>query len=174
MPFIIYSRNAQAPIARWDGRLSDIVLLDGDVAIPCAADADPNDPVWSDEAAAYDERYALTNAREIKLGEINRACEAALATLKAGYPEGEVQSWERQIAEAMALQADPEAATPLLDGIAAARGITRDDLVGCVLVKAELFAVASGQIIGRRQMFEDTIAEASIEALADMDWQSES
>ena len=51
-------------------------------------------------------------------------------------------------------------------------GITRDDLVGRVLVKAELFAIASGQIIGRRQMLEDAIAEASIEALAEMTWKS--
>ena len=174
MPYIIYSRLDQAPVARFEGRLSDVVLMDGDVAIPCTADADPNDPLWAEEAAAYDDKYALTNARAIKLGEINRACEAALSQFKDGYPEGEVQSWERQFTEAVAWQANPAAPTPTLDGIATARGITRDDLVGRVLVKAELFAVASGQIIGRRQMFEDTIAEASIEALADMDWQSES
>lgn len=173
MPYIIYSTTASLAVCRNDGALADISLRPGEIAIPCDAGADPNDPRWADEAALYDEKYALINARAFKLGEINRACEAALSQLKDGYPEGEVQSWERQFVEAVAWQANPAASTPTLAGIATARGITRDDLVGRVLVKANLFAIASGQIIGRRQMFEDVIAEASIEALAEMTWQSE-
>lgn len=172
MPYIIYSTLAGLAVCRNDGALADISLRPGEIPIPCDPGADPNDPHWTDEAARYDEKYALTNARTIKLGEINRACEAELSQLKAGYPEGEVQSWERQFAEAAAYQANSAAPTPTLDGIATARGITRDDLVGRVLVKSELFAIASGQIIGRRQMLEDAIAEASIEALAEMTWQS--
>ena len=172
MPYIIYSTLAERAVCRNDGALTDISLRPGEIPIPCNPGADPNDPHWADEAARYDEKYALTNARTIKLGEINRACEVELSQLKAGYPEGEVQSWERQFAEAAAYQANSAAPTPTLDGIATARGITRDDLVGRVLVKAELFAIASGQIIGRRQIFEDAIVEASIEALAEMTWQS--
>ena len=146
MPYIIYSTFAGLAVCRNDGALADISLRPGEIPIPCDAGADPNDPRWADEAA--------------------------LSQLKDGYPEGEVQSWERQFAEAVAWQANPAAPTPTLDGIATARGITRDDLVGRVLVKAELFAIASGQIIGRRQMLEDAIAEASIEALAEMTWKS--
>lgn len=84
-----------------------------------------------------------------------------LAELSASYPEREVASWSQQVKEAEALQADETAAVPLLDTLAAARGIERADLAARVLAKANAYALASGAIIGTRQRIEDLLDVAT-------------
>lgn len=92
-----------------------------------------------------------------KLREINAACDAEVAALATKYPDTEILSWYRQEREARALQADPNAATPLIDNIAAQRGITREDLAGRILAKAEAYAQEAGAAFGRRQALEDKL-----------------
>lgn len=92
-----------------------------------------------------------------KLRAINAACDAEVAALAAKYPDTEVLSWYRQEREARELQADPNAATPLIDNIAAQRGITREDLAGRILAKAEAYALDAGAAFGRRQALEDQL-----------------
>lgn len=92
-----------------------------------------------------------------KLREINAACDAEVAALAAKYPETEVWSWYRQEREARELQANPQAVTPLIDNIAAQRGITREDLAGRILAKAEAYAQEAGAAFGRRQALEDKL-----------------
>jgi hypothetical protein len=101
------------------------------------------------------QRLAMVEHR--KLLEIKQACDNALAVLSAEYPETEVTSWSQQIKEAEALQADPAAPAPLLDGIAAARGMTTADLATKVMEKATQFTAASGPLFGKRQAIEDKI-----------------
>lgn len=109
-----------------------------------------------------------------KLTEINAECEKAIAAIKAGYPESEVLSWPKQEAEARAFIADPVAATPLLDALAAARAMDKAELAARVVAKADAFAAYSGQIIGKRQGLEDALdalpEDATAEQIAGVVW----
>ena len=99
----------------------------------------------------------LEQTKAAKLSEINKAADAAIATLTATYPDRELATFDKQEAEARAYAADPTASTPLLSALAEARGISLPDLVERVLAKADAFAVASGSIIGQRQALEDRL-----------------
>lgn len=97
----------------------------------------------------------LEEAKTHKLREINNAADKAISELTITYPNREIATFDKQESEARAYAADPTSHTPLLSALAEARGITLDDLVKRVLVKADAFAVASGHIIGTRQALED-------------------
>ncbi|WIX31196.1 hypothetical protein QO259_10125 [Salinicola sp. JS01] len=95
-----------------------------------------------------------------KLDEINRASEADLAELRRQYPQYEIDTWPQQEAEARAWQADNNAHTPTLDGIAARRGIAFDELVRRVIANAEAYRPIVTDVIGKRQRLEDQIRAA--------------
>ena len=99
----------------------------------------------------------LEEVKAAKLSEINRAADAAIATLTATYPDREISTFDKQEREARDWTADNTASTPLLSVLAQARGIPLSDLVGRVLAKADAFAVASGSIIGQSQALEDRL-----------------
>lgn len=63
MPYIVYSLTASAPVCRFDGALSDLALRPGEVAIPCDADADPNDSGWAAKAADPAVQLAVSRER---------------------------------------------------------------------------------------------------------------
>ena len=111
-------------------------------------------------AEAAEEYNSLANTKARKLAEINAACDAALAALTAGYPSSELLTFDKQEAEARALLADPEAATPFLTPLAAARGMTVEELARKVIAKADAFTTASGHVIGLRQKDEDRLTVA--------------
>ena len=109
----------------------------------------------------------LAQAKAAKLAEINAACDAALASLTADYPESELLTFDKQETEARALIADPEAATPFLTPLAAARGLETEALARKVIAKADAFTTASGHVIGLRQKDEDRLKAAqSVEDVA--------
>lgn len=95
------------------------------------------------------------------LGRVNNRCQEILQRLKTGYPEGEVLSWDQQVAEARALTIDPSDAAPLLRAVAQARGIPVDALAVKVLEKTNLYAMASGAVIGNRQKLETLLTNAT-------------
>ena len=99
----------------------------------------------------------LEQTKAAKLSEINKAADAAIATLTATYPDREISTFDKQESEARAYAADPTASTLLLSALAQARGVPLDELVRRVLAKADAFAVASGSIIGQRQALEDRL-----------------
>lgn len=99
----------------------------------------------------------LEQTKAAKLSEINKAADAAIATLTATYPDREIATFDKQESEARAYAADPMSSTPFLSALAEARGISLPDLVERVLAKADVFAVASGSIIGQRQALEDRL-----------------
>ncbi len=99
-------------------------------------------------------------AKQVKLSEINAAFTAASAALTEGYPEAERMTWPTQQAEALAWAADPEAPTPYLDGLAAARGITPEEMRQKTLDQTQLFMQASQQLVGTRQRLRDLVYEA--------------
>lgn len=96
-----------------------------------------------------------------KLIELATAFTSAMASIRAGYPADEIQSWDEQKAEAAAHASDSAAATPLLSAMAAARGITLADLVSRVLANAAAWSTASGALIGKRQAYEDQVDAAN-------------
>lgn len=98
-----------------------------------------------------------------KITEINAACETAIATITAGYPASEVLSWPKQEAEARSWTANAGAPTPLIDALAAGRGIIMADLVSRIIQKADAFAALSGQMIGKRQNLEDQIDSLAVD-----------
>ena len=112
-------------------------------------------------AAEAAEKYnSLANTKARKIAEINADCDAALAALTASYPSSELLTFDKQEAEARALLADPGAATPFLTPLAAARGMTVEELAQKVIAKADAFTAASGYVIGLRQKDEDRLKAA--------------
>lgn len=105
---------------------------------------------------------ALEAAKAAKRARVAELCEQALSELASSYPPGELQSWPQQVKEAEVIAADPLALAqaPLLQAIAATRGIGVPELAGRVLAKAQAYAAASGAIIGRRQAADDQIDAA--------------
>lgn len=95
---------------------------------------------------------------------ISAGCEAAMAKLRSTYPDSEVMSWSQQAAEVDALATNLEAPTPMLEAMATARGISVQDLATRVRAKRDAYAVASGQIIGRRQALEDALLAIDLQA----------
>lgn len=94
-----------------------------------------------------------------KLRAVNGHCDVLLASVKAGYPQGEVESWSKQENEARAWLANNAASTPLLNGLCSGRGLNKSDLVVRVIAKADAYAVFVGLVIGVRQAYEDRIGE---------------
>lgn len=88
-----------------------------------------------------------------KRSEIEADFAAVTNQLRAGYSPDEIASWDQQIREARAYQADPLAPVPLLQGILAERADLADigALVARVLEKADAFAARLGPAMGRKQ-----------------------
>ncbi len=85
-----------------------------------------------------------------KFAEIDAEFEAAVASLTAGWPQHEIQTWNKQEAEARALAANPEAPTPMLSTIAITRGLTVAELAQRVIRDADAFTAASAHFVGLR------------------------
>ena len=107
------------------------------------------------------ELMSLDEARAEKLSEINAACDAALASLTATYPERELFSFERQEREARSLIAGDASDTAHITAIAKGRGIPVEELAQKIVAKADAFSVASGMLIGHRQALETKVEEAA-------------
>lgn len=126
-----------------------------------------------DGALTWLEMGSLDEVKAAKLGSLADQFSQYMAAIKAGYPDEEVLSWAEQKAEALAYTADPTATVPLLTSMAAARGITVDDLAARVLAKAHGWAVMSGALIGKRQAYEDAVgAAAGIDEVRAIVWQA--
>jgi len=100
-------------------------------------------------------RYSFhpDDLREKQLAEINARCEKELQALRVTYPYSEVLTWDKQEAEARA------GGGPLIDALAAARGIDKQELIARIIAKADAYATAVGEILGRRQAEEDALHE---------------
>ena len=106
------------------------------------------------------ELLTFEEAKAEKLAEINAACDAALASLTATYPERELFSFERQEREARALLTGDSSDVAHITAIASGRGIPVEDLARKIVAKADAFSLASGLLIGQRQKWEDMLKDA--------------
>ena len=107
------------------------------------------------EVDSYQEvELSIDEWAAIKRSEINAASVQALSGVRNEYPDYEQLSWDRQEREAK------EGGGPLIDSIAAARGLEISELIDSILEKANLYQQAAGAVIGKRQALEDQIAAA--------------
>jgi len=124
------------------------------------------DGQWTLDAQAQ-----LDGTRTSQLAVVNAAFESAAAALTTGYPEAERLTWSVQQQEALAWQADNSAATPYLDGLAAARGITAAEMRSLTLAQVQAFMAASQQMVGTRQKLRDQInAATTVEEMLAVQW----
>ena len=70
--------------------------------------------VWKMPERIIVDNRDLAFIKRTKLAEMKIRCDALLDPLKASYPEGEQQSWDKQEQEARALEANVNAPAPLL------------------------------------------------------------
>jgi hypothetical protein len=112
--------------------------------------------------------------RARKLREIDAAFAIAAEALLSGYPVAERLTWPTQQTEAMAWSADNNHPTPYLDGLAAVRGITQEDMRARTLEAVQTWMVASQQLVGRRQALRDAANLAPDQAALDLiQWQQQ-
>lgn len=126
---------------------------------------------WVANAARATEIEAkkLSEAKADKLVELNQAAQSfvnAAADLDS-IPDFEMQTWPIQAAEAQAWVADNTAATPVLDRIAAARGMDADKLKAAALRKALAYSALSAHVAGQRQALQSKIEAAKTVAALD-------
>jgi hypothetical protein len=110
---------------------------------------------------------SLDELKATRLASINADFDLFMGEVVAGYPEKEISSWSKQESEARAYVASNTATTPLIDALTAARNLPKAELVNRIIEKADLFATASGQLIGYRQSLEDQINALPENATAD-------
>lgn len=156
---------AQYQAAQWDGQ--------GWQIIPdyrgCVVFAGGQEQVW-DKLGDLPDGVSLTppesvnidGLKSVKLVALNAAAQAFI-NKHAGIdsvPEFEFASWAIQAAEAKAWQADKAASTPVLDGIATARGITADTLKAAALRKTLAYEQLAAHVAGQRQALQSKIEAA--------------
>jgi hypothetical protein len=166
--------------ARYDSAINAVVPADA---------IEVSDDVFLQTINESDGIWSLVNGEIVKLPhpapttaelkqskrlEINAAFEQSMQQITGGYPASETSSWAKQETEARAYIADNTAPAPLLDALAATRGVAKADLVSRIIAKADLFAAVSGQLIGHRQGLEDALdalpETATIEDIAAIIW----
>lgn len=104
-----------------------------------------------------DESPSIEEARRRKHAEINDAFESAASALTLGYPETERLTWTVQLQEVLAWDANSQAATPYLDGLAIERGISAIDMRTKTLEQVRQFLAASQVLVGKRQRLRDAV-----------------
>lgn len=107
-----------------------------------------------------------------KVAKLHEAAEAAQEFIERvagldGVPQFERDSWAAQALEAQAWATDKNAPTPILAGIAQARGVPLDTLRERALAKSNAYTALTASVAGQRQAFEDQIRAA--DSLAALD-----
>ena len=116
-----------------------------------------------------DPAAALSKAKAAKLHEAATAAQGFIDRV-AGLdtvPPFERDSWAAQALEAQAWATDKNAPTPILAGIARARGVPLDDLRAKALAKSNAYTALTASVAGHRQAFEDQIRAADTLAALD-------
>lgn len=116
-----------------------------------------------------DESAMIADLQSIKLNTLNAQAQAFINqhTGLEALPDFEVQTWPLQAAEAQAWAANNTAATPVLDRIAAARGMDADKLKAAALRKALAYSALSAHVAGQRQALQSKIEAAKTPAALD-------
>ena len=113
--------------------------------------------------------HLLADAKAAKLHRLNDAAQAFIhdAAGLDNVPDFEFASWSIQAAEAKAWAAEPSAPTPVLDQIAASRGIPAATLKAAALRKTLAYEHLSAHIAGQRQALQSKIDAAETQTALD-------
>lgn len=116
-----------------------------------------------------DPQAALAAAKTAKLHAAASAAQAFIETVAGldGVPQFERDSWAAQALEAQAWAVDKNAPTPILAGIARARGVPLDELRAKALAKSNAYTALTASVAGQRQALEDQIRAADTPAALD-------
>lgn len=158
--------------ARWTGERWEILPdFRGEVVF-----TKDGEKVWKDIGSLPD-GVSLTPLETANLADLKAAMltnlNASAQTFVDGpsganqVPDFELATWPLQSTEAQAWAADKSAATPILDGIAAARGLDKDKLKAAALKKALAYSALSAIVAGQRQAIQDQIESAKTKSALD-------
>lgn len=113
--------------------------------------------------------HLLADAKAAKLHRLNEAAQAFIHNAAGldNVPDFEFASWSIQAAEAKAWAAEPSAPTPVLDQIAASRGIPAATLKAAALRKTLAYEHLSAHIAGQRQALQSKIDAAETQTALD-------
>ena len=113
--------------------------------------------------------HLLADAKAAKLHRLNDAAQAFIhdAAGLDNVPDFEFASWSIQAAEAKSWAAEPSAPTPVLDQIAASRGIPAATLKAAALRKTLAYEHLSAHIAGQRQAMQSKIDAAETQTALD-------
>ena len=116
---------------------------EGTIEVPLRPDANHvwQDGAWVDNGAPDPE----PDARDVRA---EGAVRLRLIADAGGYTDEERETWSEQVKQAEAFASDPLAVTPMLDGIASGRGITRADMAAKIMGNAAAFSTAAGAVLG--------------------------
>jgi len=149
-----------SPMTHW--------VVDGAV-VPVPAPPTPTSQ-WVPAARAYVDLYDVGTARAAARARVNQGYTLATASISAGYPPAERESWPVQTSEARLMQLDPQAFTPWIDSAAQARGLGRLELAARILALDNTYRSTHGHLSGVRQRLEGQINSTtdltSLEAIA--------
>lgn len=93
-------------------------------------------------------------SEEIKrrsIEKINEEYESAINELLLEYTKHEVDTFQKQETEARAYILDNSVSTPFIDSLCSGRGIQKDIIVPKIIMKADAFAIAVGELTGIKQ-----------------------
>lgn len=118
--------------------------------------------IWSSEGWLEDKARLIASAKALKIEQLNAAAQAYIdrASETDKVPDFEVRTWTIQASEAKAWQLDKNALTPVLDGIATARGIPADTLKAAALRKTLAYEQLAAHVAGQRQALQSKIEAA--------------
>jgi len=140
------------PSTRWDqvAQYDEVVKIGEDYLLTyTVADRYSNDE---------DKLEGITTMKRIQGDSNKRNFDYASKQLDADISEGEKSSWATQRAEATGT-----GATPMLDSIAAARGITTDSLKTKILAKIAVRDLAYGELLGKYQANRGVLASVDLD-----------
>lgn len=132
--------------------------------------------IFWDKAGELPKGVSLSGAQSVdlaalktaKISQLNAAAQAFINTSAEidKVPDFEMQTWSIQAAEVRAWAADKTAPTPVLDQIAASRGIDADKLKAAALRKTLAYEKLTAHVAGQRQALQAKIEAAkTVEAL---------
>lgn len=103
----------------------------------------------------------LEKQKSARLAEINAAYNLAVSSLVSTYPSTELLTFDKQESEARAWLSNSSTETPLVNALAAGRGMDKAELVSRIITKADAFKLAAGYLTGQRQRYEDMLDAAT-------------
>lgn len=117
------------------------------------------------EGVSLEDPYLIKMAlvRKEKIAELVSNVDSVLNTItqSSKIPSYEKASWDLQSKEALNFIKDSSRSTPLIDGIAEARGVDKNLLIDKVIYKSNIYKNSLGFVLGVKQNKEDLIEGAT-------------